>query len=86
MARIRAGSTGQEARQGEEVKESKPKKVSAIDAVAEVLAASKEPMNCIALVEAMATQGLWESPGGQPDSRSTLVERLTLASYLELFG
>jgi len=46
------------------VKEPKAKKVSAIDAAAQVLAASKDPMNCMALVEAMATQGLWESPGG----------------------
>jgi len=46
------------------VKEPKAKKVSAIDAAAQVLAASSEPMNCMALVEAMATQGLWESPGG----------------------
>jgi hypothetical protein len=45
-------------------KEPKAKKVSAIDAAAQVLAASKEPMNCMALVEAMATQGLWSSPGG----------------------
>ena len=46
-------------------KEPKAKKVSAIDAAAQVLAASKEPMNCMALVEAMATQGLWTSPGGK---------------------
>jgi len=50
------------------VKEPKPKKVSAIDAAAQVLASSKEPMNCMALVEAMATQGLWESPGGKTPS------------------
>jgi len=50
------------------VKEPKPKRVSAIDAAAQVLAASKEPMNCMALVEAMATQGLWESPGGKTPS------------------
>ena len=50
------------------VKEPKAKKVSAIDAAAQVLAASKEPMNCMALVEAMATQGLWESPGGKTPS------------------
>ena len=42
------------------VKEPKAKRVSAIDAAAQVLAGSKEPMNCMALVEAMATQGLWE--------------------------
>jgi len=41
------------------VKEPKPKRISAIDAAAQVLAASSEPMNCMALVEAMATQGLW---------------------------
>jgi len=46
------------------VKEPKAKRVSAIDAAAQVLAATKEPMNCMALVEAMATKGLWESPGG----------------------
>jgi hypothetical protein len=47
------------------VKEPKAKRVSAIDAAAQVLAASAEPMSCVALVEAMATQGLWESPGGR---------------------
>jgi len=45
--------------------EPKAKKVSAIDAAAQVPAASSEPMNCMALVEAMATQGLWESPAGR---------------------
>ena len=50
------------------VKEPKAKRVSAIDAAAQVLASSKEPMNCMALVEAMATQGLWESPGGATPS------------------
>jgi len=45
-------------------KEPKAKRVSAIDAAAQVLAGSSEPMNCMALVEAMATQGLWSSPAG----------------------
>ena len=45
-------------------KEPKPKRVSALDAAAQVLAAGKEPMNCMAMIEAMATQGLWSSPGG----------------------
>jgi len=49
-------------------KEPKEKKLSAIDAAAQVLATSSEPMNCMALVEAMATQGLWESPGGKTPS------------------
>ena len=43
----------------------KEKKLSAIDAAAQVLSGSKEPMNCKALVEAMATKGLWTSPGGK---------------------
>jgi hypothetical protein len=46
------------------VKEPKPKRVSALDAAAQILATSAEPMNCMAMVEAMATQGLWSSPGG----------------------
>lgn len=41
------------------------KKLSAIDAAALVLARSAAPMNCMALVEAMASGGLWESPGGK---------------------
>ena len=46
-------------------KEPKSKKVSAIDAAAQVLAASKEPMNAKEMIEAMAAKGLWTSPGGK---------------------
>ena len=42
-----------------------PKKLSAIDAAAKVLAASETPMNCKELIDAMATKGLWTSPGGK---------------------
>ncbi len=45
--------------------EAKPKKLSAIDAAAQVLAASKEPLNSKQLIEAMAAKGLWSSPGGK---------------------
>jgi hypothetical protein len=45
--------------------EPKERKLSAIDAAAQVLAASKEPMGCKELVEAMAAKGLWSSPGGK---------------------
>ena len=47
-------------------KESKPenKKFIQIEAAVAVLAKSKEPMNCIAMVEAMQVQGLWSTPGG----------------------
>ena len=46
-------------------KEPKAKKVGALDAAAQVLAASKEPLNCKAMIEAMAKKGLWTSPGGK---------------------
>src|SRR4051812_13816606 len=45
--------------------EYKAKRVSAIDAAAQVLAASKEPMGCQQMIEAMAMKGLWKSPGGK---------------------
>ena len=41
------------------------KKLSAIDAAAQVLAASKEPLNAKEMIEAMATKGLWTSPSGK---------------------
>jgi hypothetical protein len=43
----------------------KEKKVSAIDAAAQVLAGAKEPMNAKQMIEAMAAKGLWSSPGGK---------------------
>jgi hypothetical protein len=46
-------------------KAEKPKKLSALDAAAQVLAASKEPMNAKGMIEAMAAKGLWTSPGGK---------------------
>ena len=45
--------------------EPKEKKLSAIDAAAQVLAASKEPMNAKEMIDAMAAKGLWTSPGGK---------------------
>jgi hypothetical protein len=59
-----AAATETKPAHAKKVKEPKPKRVSALDAAAQVLAASSEPMNCMAMVEAMATQGLWSSPGG----------------------
>jgi len=46
-------------------KETKPKKLSAIDAAAKVLAESGEAMNCQEMIKAMAEKGYWTSPGGQ---------------------
>jgi hypothetical protein len=66
-AALASGAPAAEAKpaKAKKVKEPKAKRVSAIDAAAQVLASSKEPMNCMALVEAMATKGLWSSPNGK---------------------
>jgi hypothetical protein len=45
-------------------KKDKTKKLSAIDAAAQVLAGAKEPMSCKELIGAMAQLGLWRSPSG----------------------
>ncbi len=39
-------------------------KLSALDAAAKVLSDAKEPLNAKQMIEAMATKGLWTSPGG----------------------
>ena len=45
--------------------EKKSKRVSALDAAAQVLAKTGKPMHSQELIEAMAEQGLWKSPGGK---------------------
>jgi HB1/ASXL restriction endonuclease-like protein with HTH domain len=46
-------------------KKSTDEKLSAIDAAAQVLAASKQPMNAKEMIEAMTAKALWTSPGGK---------------------
>ena len=46
-------------------KEPASKKLSAIDAAAQVLAGANEPMNAKQMIDAMAAKGLWSSPGGK---------------------
>ncbi len=49
-------------------KETKPaptKRVSALDAAAQVLAASDVPMRAKEMIDAMDAKGLWRSPGGK---------------------
>ena len=58
-------SDGKPSKPAKAKKEPKVKKVGALDAAAQVLAASKEPLNCKAMIEAMAKKGLWTSPGGK---------------------
>jgi HB1, ASXL, restriction endonuclease HTH domain len=45
--------------------EGKGKKLSALDAAAQVLAETREPMSCKEMIEAMAQKGYWSSPGGK---------------------
>ena len=40
------------------------KKLSALDAAAKVLADAGRPMTCREMIETMAAQGYWTSPGG----------------------
>jgi hypothetical protein len=50
---------------GQKAKADKPKRVSALDAAAQVLAKAGTPMRTQELITAMADQGLWSSPNGQ---------------------
>ena len=43
----------------------KPKRMSAIDAAAKVLADARTSMNCQELIATMAEKKLWTSPGGK---------------------
>jgi HB1/ASXL restriction endonuclease-like protein with HTH domain len=60
------GAEGKKAkRKAKTSKEPKAKKTSALDAAAQVLAESKEPMNTRQMIEVMAAKKLWTSPGGK---------------------
>ena len=50
---------------GQKAKADKPKRTSALDAAAQVLAKAGTPMRSQELITAMAEQGLWTSPGGK---------------------
>ena len=62
----KAKSAGKKASTPKMAKEAKPKRVSALDAAAEVLRKRGEPMNARDLIAAMTKQGLWTSPNGKP--------------------
>ncbi len=56
-------------RKAKKEKAEKPKRVSALDAAAEVLKTSDTPMRAKDIIEAMAARGLWSSPNGKtPDA------------------
>jgi hypothetical protein len=52
------------------------KKLSALDASAQVLAETGQPMSCKEMIEAMAQKGYWSSPGGKTPA-STLYSAIT---------
>ena len=63
-------NTAKKASKGTKGAKAKPagkpiKKLSAIDAAVQVLSASKEPMNTMMMIEAMAAKKLWTSPAGK---------------------
>ncbi len=65
-AKTAAGGNGpRSGKAAKPAKEPKPKRMSALDAAAQVLAKAKKPMNVKELIEAMAVAGLWTSPGGK---------------------
>jgi HB1, ASXL, restriction endonuclease HTH domain len=45
--------------------DAKPKKLSALDAAAQILAESGQPMNTREMIETLAAKKLWTSPGGK---------------------
>jgi len=53
------------AKEPKAAKPAKPRRVSAIDAAARVLAEAGKPMKAREMVEAMEAKGLWKSPGGK---------------------
>ncbi|QYO64141.1 HTH domain-containing protein [Leptolyngbya sp. 7M] len=43
----------------------KPKRVSALDAAAQIIACATKPMRSREMIELMEAKGLWKSPGGK---------------------
>ena len=58
-------TTTKKAKSTKATSKTKPKRVSALDAAAQVLAKASKPMRAKELIAAMAEQGLWKSPAGR---------------------
>jgi hypothetical protein len=52
-------------RKAKKADDAKPKKLSALDAAAQVLAEAGQPMNTREMIETLAAKKLWTSPGGK---------------------
>lgn len=61
----KAPKTAKAPKPAKEKKPTPPKRVSALDAAAQVLAAGGEPMRAKEMIAAMEAKGLWKSPGGK---------------------
>jgi hypothetical protein len=59
------GTKSKAAKPAKPAKEKKAKRTSALDAAATVLAKAGKPMNAKEMIAAMASGGLWTSPGGK---------------------
>ncbi len=53
------------AKAAKEPKAAKPKRVSALDAAAQVIAKADKPMRAVDIIAQMEAKGLWKSPGGK---------------------
>ena len=62
------GPGGKRVAKTKSAKADKPKRLSALDAAAQVLGKSDKPMTSQALIDEMAAKGLWKSPGGATPS------------------
>lgn len=64
-AKKQSGGTGPKTKRDAAPKRVKPKRVSALDAAAQVLAKATKPMRAKELIAEMSAKGLWKSPGGK---------------------
>jgi hypothetical protein len=79
MATSKVHQNGKPKKTGKKSAETKGKgkKLSALDAAAQVLAETAQPMSCKEMIEAMAQKGYWSSPGGKTPA-STLYTAVTM--------
>jgi hypothetical protein len=76
MAALKIHQNGKPKKTRKKSAEAKAKKLSALDAAAQVLAETGQPMACKEMIEAMAQKGYWSSPGGKTPS-ATLYSAIT---------
>ena len=64
-AKAKGGKAPKTPKAPKPARDAKPKRVSALDAAAQVLAASEVPMRAKEMIARMEAKGLWKSPGGK---------------------